>query len=232
MPQPGLAMAKGLFITGTDTGVGKTFIGAGLARALHERGLNVQPRKPAESGCPTLGGRLCPADGMAYHAAVKASVPLEVITPYRFAAALAPPQAARLEQRSLTLDQLQHAVLEKTGGDTFLLVEGAGGFYSPLANDGLNADLAARLQLPLLLVAANRLGCINHILLSLEAAERRRLVVSHIVLNGVGDEFVEQHNLVALAGLTGIPLLPVPVCPDEAHAPPALLADLTGRLLR
>lgn len=232
MPQPGLPTAKGLFITGTDTGVGKTFIGAGLARALHERGLNVQPRKPAESGCPTLGGKLCPADGMAYHVAVKATVPLEVITPYRFAAALAPPQAARLEQQALTLDQLQHAVLDKTGDDDFLLVEGAGGFYSPLADDGLNADLAARLQLPVLLVAANRLGCINHILLSLEAAERRRLAVSHIVLSGGGDDFVGQHNLAALTALTDIPLLRVPVCLDEPHAPPALLATLTGRLLR
>ncbi|HEX7026397.1 MAG TPA: dethiobiotin synthase, partial [Gammaproteobacteria bacterium] len=123
----------GLFITGTDTGVGKTFIGAGLARALYHKGVKVQPRKPVESGCPTLGGQRVPADGMAYHAAVNGAIPLEVITPYRYSAALAPPQAAQREGQTLTLDQLQHAVLDGTEAEDFLLVEGAGGFYSPIA---------------------------------------------------------------------------------------------------
>lgn len=226
MPQPGSQTIKGLFITGTDTGVGKTFIGAGLARALFEKGLKVQPRKPAESGCLILGGELFPADGMAYHTAVNASVPLELITPYRFEAALAPPQAAQLAQQELTLDRLQHAVLEKPGSHDFLLVEGAGGFYSPIATDGLNADLATRLQLPVLIVATNRLGCINHILLSLEAAQHRHLTVSHIVLNGTSDDFIEQNNLNTLAGLVDVPLLHVPVCPGEPFAPPVLLKNL------
>lgn len=226
MPQPGLSRFKGLFITGTDTGVGKTFIGAGLARVLFEKGLNVQPRKPAESGCLARDGQVVAADGAAYHSAVNASVSLEIITPYRYRAGLAPPQAAQLEHRTLTLDQLHQAVLQNVDENSFMLVEGAGGLYSPIAMDGLNADLATRLQLPVLLVAANRLGCINHILLSLEAAQKRNLTVSHVILNATGDEFVEQRNLNALAGAVNVPLVHVPLCPNQAFAPPALLKDL------
>jgi dethiobiotin synthetase len=229
MPQPAI---KGLFITGTDTGVGKTFIGAALASALYGKGVRVQPRKPAESGCPMLEGRLVPADGMAYHAALNGTVPLDTITRYRYAASLAPPQAAQRQQQTLTLDQLQQAVLENAGPHDFLLVEGAGGFYSPIAADGLNADLASELRLPLLLVAANRLGCINHILLTLEAAQRRNLAVCHIVLNGAGDEDLEQNNFEALAGLVNIPLLPVPLfCSDSAVTPPALIDRLVEDLI-
>lgn len=226
MPHSGSPAIKGLFITGTDTGVGKTFLGTGLARALYEKGLKVQPRKPAESGCPVLGGQLVPSDGMAYHTAVNASVPLDIITPYRYAAALAPPHAAQLLQQQLTLDQLQQAVLRDAGDNNVLLVEGAGGFYSPIATDGLNADLASRLQLPVLIVAANRLGCINHILLTLEAVQRRHLTISRIVLNGTGDHALEQSNLDALARLVNIPLLSVPTNQDAAFAPPAQIEEL------
>lgn len=225
-----MAAIKGLFITGTDTGVGKTFIGAGLARALYGQGLDVQPRKPAESGCLVQDGQVMPADGMAYHAAVNASIPLNIITPYRYQTALAPPQAAQREQRHVTLDQLQQAVLEGVGNHSFLLVEGAGGFYSPIAMDGLNADLASGLQLPVLIVAANRLGCINHILLTVEAAQHRNLAVSHIILNAGDDNTVQQSNLDALTGLVNVPLLHVPACGDAPFAPPDLIKSLLDTL--
>ncbi len=176
-------MAWGIFITGTDTGVGKTWLGSRLAARLQARGLPVAPRKPAESGCAPGPGGLRPADAQQYHRAVGGRVPLATICRYRFAAPLAPDQAAARAGQRLTLADLVAAC--RVPPAHFALVEGAGGFYSPLAEDGLNADLAAALGLPVLLVAADRLGCQNHVLLTAEAIARRGLTLAAVVLNAV-----------------------------------------------
>ncbi len=175
--------ARGLFITGTDTGVGKTWIGTRLARALQRGGVDVRARKPVESGCERRGGELLPLDGAAYREALANVEALCTITPYRLAHALSPARAARLEGVDLSLQRLEAAARAGVASDDFLLVEGAGGFYSPLALDGSNADLAARLGLPLLLVAPDRLGVINHVLLTSEAAARRGLTLAAVLLN-------------------------------------------------
>lgn len=202
----------GLFITGTDTGVGKTYVGAALAAVLYARGVDVQPRKPVESGCERDGDVLIPADGLCYHRAVDGRVPLERITPLRLEAALAPPQAAaEAGLGAPTLDELEAAAKSGLDAGGLCLVEGAGGFYSPLAGDGLNADLAGRLGWPVLLVAANRLGCLNHTLLTLEAAERRNLDVFAVVLNSRDwtESRLETLNAEALRARLAIPLLTV-----------------------
>lgn len=195
--------AKGLFVTGTDTGVGKTVIGAGLVKKLYQNHVNIQPRKPVESGCVENGRQLIPADGLAYTVAVDSSVPLEIITPYRYRAPLAPPIAARLENQQLRIEQLLSAVYHEMPSDGVPVVEGAGGFYSPIAEDGLNADLARALKLPVLLVAADRLGCINHILLSLEAIRKSGLKCIAVVLNQADktSETNEMNNAATLGNL-------------------------------
>ncbi len=171
----------GVFITGTDTGVGKTFISLQLIRALNRKGINVTPRKPVESGCERVNNRLRPADALAMQAAMSQSISLNEICPYKLEHALSPERAARLEGVDLQLKALQTACLVPS--ERFLLVEGAGGFYSPLASDGLVADLAERLNLPVLLVAVDRLGCINQVLLNVQAIESRGLLLAAIVLN-------------------------------------------------
>ncbi len=181
---------RGVFITGTDTGVGKTFVGTRLAAWLAGRGLQVRPRKPVESGCPCLKGGLLPQDALAYHQAVGGMEPLERICPYRFEAALSPERAARLAGVELRLAELVAACLDGVGAEDFLLVEGAGGFYSPLAADGLNADLAVALGLPVLLIAADRLGAIHQVLVTAEAIARRGLTLAGVVLNRVCGETV------------------------------------------
>ncbi|MGQ9686869.1 MAG: dethiobiotin synthase, partial [Thiobacillaceae bacterium] len=133
---------RGLFITGSDTGVGKTFVGTCLVDLLARRGLRVRPRKPVESGCPRVGGVLQPQDAAAYHAAVAGVEPLERICPYRFEAALSPERAAALAGQDLRLDALVAACLDGVEAADFLLVEGAGGVCSPIAADGRHADLA------------------------------------------------------------------------------------------
>lgn len=178
-------MNCGLFVTGTDTGVGKTRITAALARLLSERNLIVRPRKPVESGCLREGDRLVPEDARTLQTAARSDETLERICPYSFEPALSPERAAALVGTSLTLDEIRAACLQGVAENDFLLVEGAGGFYSPLTSGVLNADLAAALSLPVLLVTEDRLGCIGHTLMAVEAINRRGLVLAGVVLNRI-----------------------------------------------
>jgi dethiobiotin synthetase len=177
----------GIFITGTSTGVGKTHIGVALAKALAEKKLPVAPRKPVESGCEIDQGELIPSDAQALMQAAAYTGTLVDVCPYRFQPPISPARAARLIHTRLTTEQLAEVCLENSDGQ-FLLVEGAGGFYSPLTEDGLNADLAAALQLPVLLVAENALGVLNQVLLNVEAIKKRGLELAGIVLNKLNDD--------------------------------------------
>ncbi|MFZ2235723.1 MAG: dethiobiotin synthase [Dokdonella sp.] len=176
-------MTNGVFITGTDTGVGKTRVAAALAHLLYLRGVSLRPRKPVESGCSEGPEGLIPQDATTLREAAGCTEPLDDICRYRLRAPLSPERAAAREGMSLDLARLHAACLHKTGSDDFLLVEGAGGFCSPIARGGLNADLAAGLGLPVLLVAADRLGTLNHTLLTVEAVRMRGLRLVGVILN-------------------------------------------------
>lgn len=176
---------RGLFVTGTGTGVGKTQIAAALAHLLAERGQTVRPRKPVESGCRPEGGHLVAEDTRTLQAASCTDDALERICPYPLEPPISPERAASLAGLRLGLDDLKAACLHGVAETDFLLVEGAGGFYSPLASGVLNADLAAALPLPVLLVADDRLGAINHTLLTVEAIKRRGMSLVGVVLNQV-----------------------------------------------
>lgn len=172
---------KGIFVTGSDTGVGKSYVATQLVSELYRSGIGVTARKPVESGCERVNGKLVGADTQGYFDALNGSVIADEICPYRYEAALAPPTAARQAGHQLLLKQLIDAC--DTEEDKLLIVEGAGGFYSPIASDGLNADLAKTLGLGVLVVAANRLGCINHVLLTLQAIASYQLETMAIILN-------------------------------------------------
>lgn len=179
---------KGIFITGTDTGVGKTYTGVLIARALQQRQVNVVPRKPVESGCVRDGDNLIPQDAQALKNAAGYSGSLASVCPYRFEPAISPLRAAHLAHQALATTKVAQACLTGVDADKdFLLVEGAGGFYSPLCEDGLNADLAQALQLPVVLVADDKLGCINQVLLNVQAIESRKLKLLAVVLNQCND---------------------------------------------
>ena len=147
---------QGVFITGTSTDVGKTFIATRIAKQLHQQNINVIPRKPIESGCLRRGEELIPQDAEALKIAANYQGELSEICPYRFEPPISPVRAAHLANKILTTEQLVQICLSGSENG-FVLVEGAGGFYSPLAENGLNADLAVALQLPVLLVADDRL---------------------------------------------------------------------------
>ena len=175
---------QGVFITGTDTAVGKTRIGVLLAKALYKKNIRVIPRKPVESGCKTMSGALLPADALALKQAAHYEGELREVCPYRFAQPVSPVRAAHLSNSQLTTEQLVKAC-QHHDDEGFTLVEGAGGLYSPLTEDGLNADLAMALKLPVLLVAEDKLGVLNQVLLNIEALDMCGLDLVGIVLNNL-----------------------------------------------
>ncbi len=177
------SFTQGYFITGSDTDVGKTWIACQIIQQLQAKHTSVKVRKPVESGCRKIDGAYFPADGSALFEANHQSEDLTLVTPYRFQAALAPDRAARLENHKLTLQQLYEACLNQITTDDTLLVEGAGGFYSPICEDGLNADLAKALGLKVIIICEDRLGTINQALLTIAAVKQEGLDIQAVVLN-------------------------------------------------
>lgn len=202
---------KGLFVTGTDTEVGKTHTSIVIAKHLAHMGKKVVPRKPAESGCDEVDGKLIPSDAMALKEAADYPGDLADVCPFRFKEYTSTRHAAALAKQAFTTQMLYEACLPKTECD-FLLVEGAGGFYSPLSEDGLNADLAVKLDMPVLLVAPDKLGSINQVLLNAEAIQNSGLELKAVILNQLqkNDHASMINNLEELSSLLDCPVYTQP----------------------
>jgi dethiobiotin synthetase len=174
---------RGVFITGTDTGVGKTYCAAALVREMGRRGIDVGVMKPAETGCQTRGGKLVPSDALHLVRAAGARDLLSGVNPYRFSQPLAPSLAAELENGKIRKSRILKSFKTLTEAHEFMVVEGAGGVLVPLAGRYTFLDLAADLGLPVLIVARPGLGTINHTLLTVLALQARNLQISGIVIN-------------------------------------------------
>ena len=218
---------QGVFITGTSTDVGKTFIATEIARRLCQRDITVIPRKPVESGCIKQGDDLIPQDATALKTAANYQGSISEVCPYRFEPPISPVRAAHLANKILTTEQLVSSCLQGSE-DGFVLVEGAGGFYSPLAENGLNADLAVALQLPVLLVADDRLGVLSHVLLNVEAMQMRGLHIAGVVLNQLdADRNEHMDNSADLREWLDCPVFTNPYTQDgNAKFPEALIDAL------
>lgn len=168
--------SAGAFVTGTDTGIGKTWVACRLAQAWAARGLKVGVFKPAESGSGGDAAALIKASGRAW--------PLELVRPYAFKRPLAPAVAAAQEGKRVSLARLRKAFKRIAAGSDRVIVEGAGGLLVPYGPKLDGSTLARSLDLPVLVVARAGLGTINHSLLTLEAARRRGLRVAAVILNG------------------------------------------------
>lgn len=178
---------RGLFITGTDTGVGKTYVACCIVRALVEQGKRVGVYKPAASGCILENERLVSDDALALWEAAGRPGTLDAVCPQRFAAPLAPHLAARQEGRQIDSVLLRSGLGYWQQSYDFVIVEGAGGYLSPLGDNEYVADLAHAFGYPLIIVAPNTLGVINQTLQTLLATSvyRGGLPVAGIVLNEV-----------------------------------------------
>lgn len=174
---------RGFFITGTGTEVGKTYVAAAIAREMTSRGIRLGVYKPVASDCD--GEKLQSEDALELWQAAGQPRTLEDVCPQRFRAAVAPNVAARMEGQRVDSDLLRIGVAPWLSASDLVLVEGAGGLMSPLSDDDYNADLAADLGLPLVVVAANRLGVINDTLQTVITASvwGEGLEVAGVVLN-------------------------------------------------
>ncbi|XXF79305.1 dethiobiotin synthase [Myxococcaceae bacterium GXIMD 01537] len=207
-----------VFVTGTDTGVGKTQVSCALLSLLADAGERPQGFKPYESGCASLAA---PSDALALRAAAGSTLPLDVICPHRFRAPLAPGVAASRLGREPDWDTTLAAWERVRHGP--VVVEGAGGLYVPLDSRHDVIDLIAELELPVVLVARAGLGTLNHTALSMAALSSRGISVLAVVLSrGTPSRDVSaRDNRALLEERHGVPVLgPVPFVrdPQRRHA--------------
>lgn len=175
-------MSRGLFVTGTDTGVGKTIVTATLARILRLRGVNVGVMKPVTSGCPERNGECVSEDAelLAWAAGIECD---DDVAPYRLREPLAPVESAKLDGVKIDFSRIAECYQRLTSRHEFVLVEGAGGLMVPLNGGLLIADLVTHLQLPLAVVARPGLGTINHSVLTCYAAGQMGIEVKGVFVN-------------------------------------------------
>lgn len=202
------------FITGTDTGVGKTRVAKLILETLRADGIDAVGYKPVSSGDRSDAEILAAASG---------GIPLDEVNPAHFQNALAPAVAAMLENRTLDCGALIAGYQKLAAKHEVVIVEGAGGWEVPLADGYRISDLAADLDLPVILVAANRLGSLNHILLTTAAIRTRGLRCAGIYLNQLEDEMDTAMitNKGVVEELTGLPLLDHLIHGQDFISPPA-----------
>lgn len=168
-------MACGYFVTGTDTGIGKTTFALALIRALQQRGLRVATMKPVAAGGEWIDGRCLNEDVLALSQAANVKVDWAAMNPYAFLPAIAPHIAAAQAGASIEIDHIVMAYAALAAQADVVVVEGAGGWRVPLNAQQDIADLAVALDLPVILVVGMRLGCLNHALLTADAIGQRGL---------------------------------------------------------
>ena len=199
-------MSRGFFITGTDTGVGKTCATIALMHALQRQGKTILAMKPVAAGCLMHEGELKNDDALALQFHASLPLPYPLINPYAYAEPISPHIAGIHNPVQLAVVTRQFALL-KSQSDC-VLVEGAGGWFSPINSGQSNADLAAALALPVILVVAIRLGCINHARLSLMAIRQSGLpLVGWIAACTGPDAAYQQDNIAFINTCLAVPLL-------------------------
>lgn len=202
-------MAKGIFITGTDTGVGKTIISAGLSLVLKSRGIRVGVMKPVATGCSGENGKLISTDAVyLFEAAENEYAPLT--SPVRFRNPVAPSIASIYEQKEVNLNTIRRAYSELQKHYDYIIVEGIGGILVPIKKNYLVANMIREMGLPLVIVSHISLGAINHTLLTVDAALMRGFLIKGIIFNRsplVNYSLAEMTNPRVIHELTGLPVL-------------------------
>jgi len=194
---------KGLFISGSGTNVGKTFIASRIIKILNSK-FNVVARKPIESDCRKTSDGLTPKDSILLNNACETPEAIDTVCRFKFEACVSGEKASLDRGITVTLDDLVEAS-KPTHQNDFVVIEGAGGLYSPIAKQLLNSDLAKALNLPLVLVIKDELGAVNQALLCLQAAKNEKLKVLMIVLNQITSNVLE--NAEAIAQYTHTPIV-------------------------
>jgi dethiobiotin synthetase len=201
-------VSRGLFVTGTDTGVGKTLVAASLLRRARALGLRACGMKPVAAGARPGREHLCNEDVDALTAAGNVAAPLELVCPYLLREAVSPHIAAELEGRRVDLDHIEACYRQLAARADCVIVEGAGGWYAPLSGHATIASLARRLRLPVVLVVGLRLGCLNHALLAVRAIAADEVPLAGWIANCIDPAMAQgEANLAYLSNHIGAPLL-------------------------
>lgn len=198
---------SGIFITGTDTDVGKTAISAGLAGALRLMGYSVGVMKPVQSGAALRNGKLYSQDAEFMKMAADTQDEDELICPVLLREALAPGIAAEIEGKSIDLDLILNSYRELARRHDIVIVEGAGGITVPVKDRFLISDLILLLDLPVIIVARPGLGTINHTFLTIEYARKCGIHVIGVIINNYHGGQAEKTNPGIISSLTSIPIL-------------------------
>jgi len=222
----------GLFITGTDTGVGKTVMAAGLTRLARKHGIRALAVKPVETGCVLREGILYPEDGALLREAAERELTLDECAALRFTLPSSPARAAAAEGREISVSEIEHHLHGIATRADLMVVEGAGGLMVPLREGIMMIDLIERLGYPTLIVARTRLGTINHTLLSVHALRSRSVTIAGIVLSASGSDIgpEEAYTPSDLARLAGdIPVVVLPHVPPGERSDPLAVATIMER---
>jgi len=212
-------LAIGIFVTGTDTGVGKTVVTGGLAGALRKNGVKAAAFKPVQTGGIESEEGLISEDALFYQAVTGLPYSSRELNPCCFKPPLSPNVAARISGQVIDPVAIEAAYIRLAAENDFVLVEGAGGLCVPLVDYHFTmADLARLLNTPLLVVARPGLGTINHTVLTVKYAQQAGLVVKGIIINGYRKDqatLAERTNPEVIEGMTGVPILGiVPYLPE------------------
>ena len=200
---------RGIFITGTDTGIGKTVAAAALARLLHLRGMRVGVIKPVTTGCVERDGVLVSEDAELLRWAAVETAPLTDSAPYLLKAPLAPSVAASMEGVRIEFSRIRAAYERLAADHDFVIAEGAGGLMVPLAGGLMVADLILHLGLPALVVTRPNLGTINHTILTTFVARQLGIDVRGVIINNYPErpDQAEEYAPHMIDSLSGAPLL-------------------------
>jgi dethiobiotin synthetase len=201
-------VTRGYFVTGTDTGVGKTRISVGLMSVLQSQGHVVTGMKPVATGCQPTPAGLVNDDALQLQAQASFTVPYNLVNPYAFEPAIAPHLAADAANVCIEVGVIRRALGQLTEAADRVVVEGVGGWLVPINATETMADVAAAMGLPVVMVVGVRLGCLNHALLTAAAIEASALPFAGWIANRL-DPACEaaDENIAALSGRLGAPLL-------------------------
>ncbi len=215
-------MKKGVFITGTDTGVGKTIISGAIVSFLKAKGIDVGVMKPAESGCVLQDGKLIPHDALFLKEVSEVEDPLDLINPFRLKNPLAPWVACELEGIRIDKERIKNAYLSLSERHEIMIVEGIGGLLVPVNQKFLVSDLIGFLDLPIVVVSRSNLGTINHTLLTIRCAENLGIKILGVIINNLTlpSGLAERTNPQVIKRLIEPPLLgETPFLPSLAQNP-------------
>jgi len=224
-----------LFITGTDTGVGKTLVAAGLIKLARLKGMRSLGVKPVETGCRLMNGMFYPEDGTFLKKASDHDLSLDECTPFRFSTPASPARAAAMEGRILKVSDLVEHISVISEDADLTVIEGAGGLMVPIEDELMMIDLIKDLQAPAIIVARTKLGTINHTLLSVMALKQREIPLAGVVLSQTDAELGPEEQFTPgdiSRILKDVPVMVFPFLESSVKENPLKIAQCINELWR